>query len=69
VLLANYTKVNVNTATAAEIAPVLDTSEAVAERIVRWRNEKGSLVSIEQLRQIPGIDSAKLESRKARIVF
>jgi competence protein ComEA len=69
VLLANYTKVNVNTATAAEIAPVLDTGEALAERIVRWRNEKGSFVSIEQLKQIPGIDAAKLESRRGRIVF
>src|SRR4029077_9656492 len=48
VLLTNYTKVNVNTATAAEIAPVLDTSDASAERIVRRRNEKGRFVSIEQ---------------------
>jgi competence ComEA-like helix-hairpin-helix protein len=69
VLLTNYTKVNVNIAPAAEIAPVLGVSDAVAESIVAWRSEKGRFAGLEQLRQVPGIDRSQLEQRKGRIAF
>lgn len=68
-LLRNLTKVNVNTATAAEIAPVLAVSEATARDIVKRRTEKGSFRAIEELKQLPGVDAAKLDGRKDRIVF
>ena len=68
-LLHNLTKVNVNSAAAAEIAPVLAVSEATAQAIVKRRIEKGSFRTIEELKQLPGVDAAKLEERKDRIVF
>ena len=65
----NYTKVNVNSAPASEIAPVLGIADALAESIVTWRKEKGRFGGLEQLRQVPGLDPAQLETRKGRIVF
>ena len=68
-LLRNWTKVNVNTATAAEIAPVLEVSDATAQAIVRRRTENGSYKTIEELKRVPGVDAAKLEARRDRVVF
>ena len=68
-LLHNLTKVNVNTAPAAEIAPVLAVSEATSQAIVKRRIEKGGFRTIEELKQFPGVDAAKLEERKDRIAF
>lgn len=65
----NLTKVNVNTATAEEIAPVLAVSEATARDIVKRRTGKGNFRTIEELKQLPGVDGAKLDARKDRIVF
>ena len=69
VLLRTLTKVNVNTATAQEIAPVLDVTDATAEALVKYRTEHGSFKTLEDLKKIPGVDAAKLNARKQRIVF
>jgi len=68
-LLRNWTKVNVNTATAAEIAPVLDVSNETAEAIVKRRDTNGGFRTIEELKKVRGVDAAKIEGRKDRIVF
>lgn len=68
-LLRNWTKVNVNTATAAEIAPVLDISDDTAEVIVKRRAGNGGFKTIDELKKIPGVNAAGLEARKDRIAF
>ena len=68
-LLRNMTKVNVNTATAPEIAPVLAVSDATAQAIVKRRTQNGSFKTIEELKKVPGVDAAKLEGRRDRVVF
>lgn len=68
-LIRTQTKVNVNTATAAEIAPILDVSSAVAEALVKHRAEKGDFKTLDDLKKVAGIDAAKLDSRKDRIAF
>jgi competence protein ComEA len=68
-LLENWTKVNVNTASAAEIAPVLGVNESTAQAIVKRRTEKGGFRNIDELKQLPGVDAARMEERKERIVF
>src|SRR5437764_1349607 len=57
-LLRNQTKVNVNTATASEIAPVLAVSESTARAIVTRRKQIGAFKTIEQLAKVPGVDAA-----------
>ncbi|MEP6535093.1 MAG: helix-hairpin-helix domain-containing protein [Bryobacteraceae bacterium] len=69
VLQRTLTKVNVNTATPAEIAPVLDVSDATAEALVKLRSTTGNFKTIEDLKTVPGVDAAKIEKRKERIDF
>jgi len=69
VLARTLTKVNVNTAEPPQIAPVLDVSEAVAQDVVKRRKSIGKFKSLEALKQVPGVDPAKLEARKERVLF
>jgi competence protein ComEA len=68
-LAKNLTKVNVNAATAAQIAPVLDVSEVVAQAVVDYRARHGNFGSIEDLKKVPGLDAGKVEGRRERIAF
>jgi competence protein ComEA len=68
-LAHNFTRVNINTAPASEIAPVLDVTEAVAQTVVDYRTSHGSFTTLDQVKQIPGLDAAKIDARKDRIAF
>ena len=69
VLLRTWTRVNVNTATAAQLSLVLDLSEATAQALVKYRSDHGNFKSFADLKKVPGISAAKLEARKNRIAF
>lgn len=69
VLAGSLTKVNVNTAEARQIAPVLGVTAAVADAVVKRRSSNGKFRTIEDLKQVAGVDAAKLEARKDRIMF
>ncbi|HXJ40345.1 MAG TPA: helix-hairpin-helix domain-containing protein, partial [Bryobacteraceae bacterium] len=62
-------RVNVNTATASQIAPVLGVSETVAQGVVDYRARHGSFTSLEELKKVPGIEAARLLARHDRIAF
>jgi competence protein ComEA len=68
-LLRHYSKVQINKARAAEIAPVLDVTPAVAETIVKLRAEKGPFTTLDDLKAVPGVDAATVEARTHRITF
>ena len=68
-LLRTLTKVNVNSAAAEELPLVLDISEATAQAVVRYRGEHGPFKTLDDLKKVPGIDAAKLETRKNRLMF
>jgi competence protein ComEA len=68
-LSRTLTKVNVNTAPASEIAPVLDIDDSAAQALVRYREEHGSFRTLEDVKKVAGIDPAKLLARKDRIAF
>ena len=69
VLLRTLTKVNANTATAAQLALALDVSEATALAVVKYRAEHGKFKSLADLTKVPGINAAKLDARKDRVAF
>jgi competence protein ComEA len=69
VLLRTLTKVNVNTAPAAQLALVFDFSEAMAQAVVKYRGEHGKFKSLADLKKVPGINAAKLDTRKDRVAF
>jgi len=66
--LENLTLVNVNTSPADELAWVLGVPDDVAEAIIA-RRERQPFANIAELRAVPGVDAAKLEKRKSRILF
>jgi competence protein ComEA len=68
-LLRTHTKININTATASEIAPVLAVTESTARAIVARRKEIGAFKTIEEVAKVPGVDAAQLQTRRDRIVF
>ncbi len=66
--LENLTFVNVNTSPADELAGVLGVNDDVAEAIIALRQRKPFQL-LTQLRAVPGVDPAKLEQRRGRILF
>jgi competence protein ComEA len=65
----HYSLIFVNKASAKDLASTLDVSEAVAQAIVRTRTEKGSFKTIDDLKRVPGIDTAKVDARKDRLIY
>jgi competence protein ComEA len=62
-------KVNVNKASAAELAAALSVSDADAAAIVSYRTDKGSFKNLEDLTKVPGIDAKKIAAAKDRLEF
>ncbi|MCD8514135.1 MAG: helix-hairpin-helix domain-containing protein [Nitrincola sp.] len=57
--------ININTASASEIAATLSgVGPSKAQAIVDYRTEKGGFVTIEELVQVPGIGPATLERNR-----
>jgi competence ComEA-like helix-hairpin-helix protein len=66
--LENLTLVNINSSPADELTGVLGVGDDVAQAIIA-RRERQPFANIAQLRTVPGVDPAKLEERKSRILF
>ena len=61
--------VNVNKASAEEIETTLQIPLKDAQVIVAYGNQNGAFKNVEQVEKVPGVDSAKIESKKDRITF
>jgi len=66
-LVRPSTRVNVNTATAAQLAELPGVGGAIADRILTWRNTYGPFPTAEALSQVPGIGPAKLRRLRRRV--
>jgi len=62
-------KINVNKATATDLATGLELSAKEAEAIVHYREEKGSFKSVEDVEKVPDVDAKKIEAKKDRLTF
>jgi competence protein ComEA len=62
-------RVNVNTATAAELERIAQLPGDSASAIVAHRAAKGTFKTIEDVKQVPGVDAVRLEERKDRLEF
>lgn len=62
-------QVNVNHATAAELASVLEISAKDAGAIVAYREQNGDFKTIADLEKVPGIDTKKIVSNKSKVRF
>jgi competence protein ComEA len=61
--------VNVNTATAEELARLPGIGDAKARAILDYRKEKGAFKSVEQLREVKGIGDAALERLRPHLAI
>jgi len=68
-LARHFSPIKINTATAKDLAAALDVPADVAEVIVAYRGEKGEFKTVDDLKKVPGLDGAKVEAQKARLVF
>lgn len=62
-------KINVNTCRAIELESGLTLRRSQAAAIVEYRTKNGPFKSIEDLKKVPGIDAAKIDAKKDRLVF
>lgn len=62
-------KINVNKATASDLETDLGLPAKDAAAIVEYREAKGNFKSLDDLRQIPGIDFKKIAARRDRLAF
>jgi competence protein ComEA len=68
-LTQHFSLIFVNKAPAADLASTLDVSEEGAQAIVQVRTERGQIKTIEELKKVPGLDGAKIDARKDRLIF
>jgi competence protein ComEA len=62
-------KVEINKATAAQMEKALQLDPTAAEAIVAYRDKHGDFKSLDDLKQVPGVDTATLDAKKALITF
>jgi competence protein ComEA len=62
-------KLNVNKATAIEFESRLTLTRSQAAAIIHYRAKHGPFKSIQDLKKVPGVDAAKIESKKDRLAF
>jgi competence protein ComEA len=68
--LARYlSRYNVNKASAADLADVLELPAPQAQAIVDYRAKNGDFKSLDDLAKVPGLDVAKLRDVRDRIGF
>jgi competence ComEA-like helix-hairpin-helix protein len=62
-------RVNVNKAAAKEIETQFELTSTEAEAIVKYRQDKGDFKDVAGLKNVPGMDFAKIESVRYRVIF
>ena len=62
-------KINVNKATAKDLETALELTAKEADAIVHYREEKGTIKSVDELEKVPGLDAKKIEAKKDRLSF
>ena len=61
--------INMNKANMVDLQTTLLLRRSEAAAVIRYRNEIGEFKSIDDLKNVPGLDFAKLTAKKSRMVF
>ncbi len=62
-------RLKVNSADAIEFESILSLKRSEAAAVIKYRDKNGPFKSIEDLKKAPGIDPAKIEAKKDRLIF
>jgi competence protein ComEA len=65
----NLGQVNVNKGKSEEIATVLEITSAQADAVVKYRMDHGDFKTIDDLKKVPELATAKLDSKKDRVAY
>ncbi len=68
-MVTNLALLEVNKAEAAHVQLVFGVSEAAAKDVVAYRDKQGGFKTIEDLKKAPGLDAAKIDGLKERLIF
>jgi competence protein ComEA len=66
---ANSGLVNVNKATAPQLASGLGLTDTEAAAVVDYRKKNGDFKTIDDLKKVPEVDAKKLDAKKDRLAF
>ena len=66
---AQLAVININAAAFEELQATFEISEAEAQAIVKYRKDKGNFKSIDDVKKVPGLEAAKVDARKDRLIF
>lgn len=62
-------RLNVNKATAIELEAALSLRRSQAAALIAYREKNGDFKTLEDLKKVPGLDAAKLDAKKDRLLF
>jgi competence protein ComEA len=62
-------RLRVNTAEALDFESILSLKRSQAKAIIAYREKNGKFKSIADLKKVPGLEAAKLEVKKDRLIF
>jgi competence protein ComEA len=68
-LVANLALLEVNKAEAAHLQLVFGVTDPVAKEVVAYRDMQGGFKTIDDLKKAPGLDAAKIDALKERLLF
>jgi competence protein ComEA len=71
-LTANFSpdsKININKAVSKDFQTALGISGELGDAIVQYRTEKGDFKSVDDLKKVPGIDAAKVETNRSKLTI
>ncbi len=62
-------KIYINQIVAKDLVTLLGISSTAADAIVQYRMMKGEFKNLDELKNVPGVDVAKIEARKDQLQF
>lgn len=62
-------QVNVNKGSADDIASILEITPDQAAAIVKYRTDHGDFKSVDDLKKVPGLETAGLDAKKDRVAY
>jgi competence ComEA-like helix-hairpin-helix protein len=67
-LARNWTRIDLNAATAEQFAAVLGIKEDLAKAVVKYRTDHGHFTAIGELKKVPGFEKINPEEYKDKLV-
>lgn len=62
-------RLKVNSADAIEFESILSLKRSQAAAIIAYREKNGPFKSLDDLKKVPGLEAAKLDAKKDRLIF